>query len=76
MGPFTLSLASLAVDQVLADQKLEKWKAENRFHVPEIPFPAQFCVEGIQVVIRPDWKPAPINVAAPPTMAKPPNNWL
>jgi hypothetical protein len=78
MGPFTLALTSLAVDEVLAEQKLAKWRSEHTFHVPVITFPAQFCVEGVVVTIRPDWKPAPINVPARPTMAKkkPPADWI
>jgi hypothetical protein len=76
MGTFTTALAALAIDQVLAEQKLAKWRSEQTFHIPVITFPLQFCVEGTLLIIRPDWKPAPINVAAPPTMAKPPSNWL
>jgi hypothetical protein len=76
MVSFRLLLAALAVDQVLAEQKLAKWRTENTFHVPVITFPLQFCVEGTLVVIRPGWAPPSINVAPPPTMAKPPCNWL
>jgi hypothetical protein len=78
MGPFTMALAALAVDEVLADQQLAKWRAENTFHVPAVKHPLQFCVEGVTVTIRDDWKPAPISFAPLPTMAKlkPPTDWL
>jgi hypothetical protein len=76
MGPFAMALAALAIEEVLAEQKLAKWRSEHTFHVPVITVPLQFSVEGTLVVIRPGWAPPPINVAPPPTMAKPPSNWL
>jgi hypothetical protein len=78
MGPFTLALTSLAVEQVLAEQASVKWRAQHKFHLPSVQVPLEFLVDGIVLVIRSDWKPAPINVAEPPTMAKkkPPTDWL
>jgi hypothetical protein len=76
MISFRLRLADLAVDEILAEQKLAAWRAQHTFHVPVVTLPLQFLVEGILIEIRSDWTPPPINVAAPPTMAKPPTNWI
>jgi hypothetical protein len=81
MGRFTLALVNLAVDQILADQELAKWRAEHTtsFHVSAAlleKLPIEIFVDGISIFIQPGWTPPPIHVAPVPTMAKPPTNWL
>ena len=76
MRSFTMSLAALAIEEVLAEQALAKWRAEHTFHVPPIVLPIEISVDGVSVFIQQGWTPPPINFAAPPTMAKPPCNSL